>query len=433
MGIGLKVLSWIAGSERAARWGLRKPTERLVFHGAKAGFRAGAVVARSFQARAKLDEPDRMKSAAPRPELFDLNLTEEQRMIRDSVKQFTDDVVRPAAAKADEACAPPDDFLTRFDELGVRLLAVPESLGGMGGERSPLSNTLVLEELARGDVGLALAAAAPLAVIHALVDGGTAEQQAKYLAAFAEEAPVHAALTILEPRPMFDPYRLSAKARRTPGGFELDGEKSMVPWAATAQLFVVAADLEGAGPRLFIVERGTEGLAVEPDLTMGLRAAALGRLVLSAAKVPAGALLGGDTPPLDYAAVVDRARIAWGAMAVGGCQAVLDYVIPYCNERTAFGDPITNRQSVAFLIANIAIELEGMRLLLYRAASRAEHGQTFGREAALSRAQAAEKAMEIGTNGVQLLGGHGFVKEHPVELWYRHLRAIGLVEGGLLV
>jgi alkylation response protein AidB-like acyl-CoA dehydrogenase len=112
---------------------------------------------------------------------------------------------------------------------------------------------------------------------------------------------------------------------------------------------------------------------------------------------------------------------------------VLDYVIPYCNERVAFGEPISHRQSVAFMIADIATELEGMRLLTWRAASRAEHGLPFAREAYLARLQCAEKGMQIGTDGVQLLGGHGFTKEHPVERWYRDLRAVSVIEGGILV
>jgi alkylation response protein AidB-like acyl-CoA dehydrogenase len=108
-------------------------------------------------------------------------------------------------------------------------------------------------------------------------------------------------------------------------------------------------------------------------------------------------------------------------------------VIPYVNERVAFGEPVSHRQSVAFLIANMGIELDGMRLLTWRAASRAEHGKPFAREAALARRLCTEKGMQIGNDGVQLLGGHGFIKEHPVERWYRDLRAAGVMEGVLLL
>jgi alkylation response protein AidB-like acyl-CoA dehydrogenase len=112
---------------------------------------------------------------------------------------------------------------------------------------------------------------------------------------------------------------------------------------------------------------------------------------------------------------------------------VLDYVVPYVNERVAFGEPVSNRQGVAFPVANIAIELEGMRLATYRAVARADQGKPFAREAALARRLCAERGMAIGSDGVGLLGGHGYVTEHPVERWYRDLRAAGLMEGAVLV
>ena len=129
-------------------------------------------------------------------------------------------------------------------------------------------------------------------------------------------------------------------------------------------------------------------------------------------------------------------RLAWCALAVGTGQAVLDYVTPYVKEREAFGEPIAHRQSVAFMVADMAIELQSMRLLTYKAAARAAAGKDFAREVALARKLCAEKGMQIGLDGVQLLGGHGFVKEHPVERWYRDLRAIGVMEGcgaGLMI
>ena len=130
---------------------------------------------------------------------------------------------------------------------------------------------------------------------------------------------------------------------------------------------------------------------------------------------------------------VQLGRLGWCALAVGTGQAVLDYVIPYVNERKAFGEPISSRQSVAFTVANIAIELDGMRLATYRAASRADQGLSFAREVALARRLCSERGMPIGSDGVQLLGGHGYTKEHPVERWYRDLRAAGVMEGALVV
>jgi alkylation response protein AidB-like acyl-CoA dehydrogenase len=163
---------------------------------------------------------------------------------------------------------------------------------------------------------------------------------------------------------------------------------------------------------------------------MGVRAAATGRLSLDNVKLPAGAQLG---DPSAFAECVQLGRLAWCALAVGTSQAVLDYLIPYVNERKAFGEPISHRQAVAFTVANVAIELDGMRLATYRAASRIDQGLPFGREVALARRLCAERGMGIGSDGVQMLGGHGYVKEHPVERWYRDLRAAGVMEGGLLV
>ncbi|MFP5382964.1 MAG: acyl-CoA dehydrogenase family protein, partial [Gammaproteobacteria bacterium] len=137
------------------------------------------------------------------------------------------------------------------------------------------------------------------------------------------------------------------------------------------------------------------------------------------------------TDDFDYRAFLDYGTLGWCALATGTAQAALDYLVPYVNDRVAFGEPISHRQSVAFMVANIGIELESMRLLTWRAASRAEQGLDFHREAALARVLCAERGMEIGTNGVQLLGGHGFTKEHPAERWYRDLRAVGIQYNGL--
>jgi alkylation response protein AidB-like acyl-CoA dehydrogenase len=252
---------------------------------------------------------------------------------------------------------------------------------------------------------------------------GDETQQATYLPAFTGPSVPAAALAILEPRPLFDPFTLQTRAT---GGL-LNGVKSLVPRGAEAELFVIAAQLEHKGPALFLVESEHPGVTIEAEPSMGLRAASLSRVILE--DVPAVQLGTLD----DYAECVRLSRLGWCALSLGTAKAVLDYVTPYVNERTAFGEPISHRQSVAFMVANIGIELEGMRLVTYRAGSRAEQGLPFAREVALARRLCTDKGMQIGTDGVQLLGGHGFVKEHPVERWYRDLRAIGVMEGAVLV
>jgi hypothetical protein len=242
-----------------------------------------------------------------------------------------------------------------------------------------------------------------------------------------------AAHAVAERRPAFDPRELRTRARVDGEGYVLTGEKTLVPLVESAELLLVAAELVGRGPQLFLVETATEGVSVKAEPAMGIRAAGLGAVRFDEVRLPPGALLGGDVGIVDYEEAIDRAAIAWCAAAVGAGQAVLDYVIPYVNERKAFGEPISQRQAVAFMVANIGIELEGMRLLTYRAAARADQGLPFHREAYLARVLCTDKGMQIGTDGVQLLGGHGFTKEHPVERWYRDLRGIGVMEGGLFV
>jgi alkylation response protein AidB-like acyl-CoA dehydrogenase len=150
--------------------------------------------------------------------------------------------------------------------------------------------------------------------------------------------------------------------------------------------------------------------------------------------VPASARLGEDeATDDDYSEALALSRLGWAALAVGTSHAVLDYVIPYVKEREAFGEPIAHRQAVAFMCANIAIELDGLRLITWRGAARAEQGLPFIREAALAKRLGADKGMQIGLDGVQLLGGHGYTKEHPVERWYRDLRAIGVAEGVVVI
>ena len=428
----LRLLTKFGGAELTERFGLRRPVGRALHDVAKVAARAMASA--SARGKAEAGAPARVRNA-PDASRFDLRPTEEQEMLRKTARRFAEDILRPAAHDADSATAAPTALLSRAQELTLAALVVPAELGGVAETRSIVTSTLIIEELARGDLGLALAILAPLGVVHALVDWGTRSQQTQWLPRFMGDTFAGGAVAVLESQPLFDPNRpRTGAARANDGGWRLHGEKALVPLAGLAELFLVAADIRGVGPRLFLVERNTEGLTIEPEPAMGLRAGGVGRVRLEGVHVGRDALLGGEEGSLrgfDYASIVDRARIAWGAMAVGGAQAVLEYVMAYCSERRAFGEPITNRQAVAFLIADMAIEIEGMRLMVQRSASLADRGVAVSREASMVRAHCAAKAMKVGTDGVQLLGGHGFVKDHPVERWYRDLRSIGVMEGAL--
>ncbi|WP_336081049.1 acyl-CoA dehydrogenase family protein [Nocardia sp. SSK8] len=436
MGTAMRALTTITGSELAEKYNLRKPIERVTYEGTKTGFRTLGAATRTFAKVTGGGKPQRLAdNEAKTKDYFDLTPSDEQQMIVETVKDFAGEILRPAAYEADNAAKAPRDLLERAAELGITLINVPEELEGAAAERGAVTNSLVAEALAHGDMGLALPILAPSGVAVALSQWGTDAQQKTYLPAFTGENVPQASVVIAEPRALFDPFALQTKATRSPSGYRLNGVKSLVPAAADAELFIVAAELDGR-PALFVVESDSAGLTVEADPSMGLRAAGLGRLILDNVAVSADAVLGdGDAVAraAEYTDAVQLARLGWSSLAIGTGQAVLDYVIPYVNEREAFGEPISHRQAVAFMVANMAIELDGLRLVTLRGASRAEQGLSFHREAALARKLATDKGMQIGLDGVQLLGGHGFTKEHPVERWYRDLRAIGVAEGIVLV
>jgi alkylation response protein AidB-like acyl-CoA dehydrogenase len=431
MGLGLRALRAAASSLLLDRLGMRGRAEQLVFRSTKTGFRSAAAASRTFKAAQKLTGPSRQRHASG-GEQFDLTPTDEQQMLVEAIGAFAAEQARAQAHAAEAANATPDELLAQAHELGLSMLGIPEELGGVMAERSAVTAVLASEALAHGDMGIACAALAPAGVASALGLWGDAEQQATYLPAFTGEDVPAAALALLEPRALFDPLALEATARRDGSDWVLDGVKSLVPALAKDELFIIAANAAGSGPALFIAESSTAGLTTEAEPAMGLRAAATGRLTCENLRLPAGALLGEGSPDI-YKECIHRSRLAWCALALGTAKAVLDYVIPYVKERTAFGESIANRQAVAFAVSDIAIELEGMRLATYRAASLADRGKSFAHEAALARHLCAEKGMKIGSEGVQLLGGHGFVKEHPVERFYRDLRAAGVMEGALLV
>lgn len=423
-GLGLNMLNRFAQSDWPDRLRVRKSIEKLLYTGTRTGFQLAGVAARQFgKSGGKLDDKQRLPAAAKG--LFDLSITDEQQMMRDTLQRFARDALRPAAHQADHDAAFPADIRAQALELGLNFYAVPEALGGMAAEQSVVSNVLMAEDLGYGDFTLGAAILASMGVANALTRWGTREQQEKYLGAFADEAPPVATFALNEAVPAFNPNQLATIARRDGDSHVLNGEKALVLLGKEAELLLVAAQLDGK-PAVFIVQGGSQGLAFQEDPAMGLKAAETLKMRLTDVRAEK---LGGDD--FDYQAFLDLGALAWIGLAVGTCQAVMDYVVKYANERVAFGEPISHRQSVAFMIADMAIEIDAMRMLLWNAASLAEAGKPFHREAYLARLLAGERAMKIGNDGVQILGGHGFTKEHPVERWYRDLRSVAVMHSGL--
>ena len=430
--VALGLLTPLVGQEFLDRYGLRDPLNRTLRYGAKTIFSTAGATSRQFKRVQNLrGGPTRLKTSGK--DYYDLTPDDDQKLIVETVEEFAAEILRPAAHDADAATTYPPDLVKKATELGITAINIPEDFDGIAAERSSVTNVLVAEALAYGDMGLALPILAPAGVAAALTHWGSAAQQATYLKEFAGENVPQACVAIAEPHPLFDPTALKTTAIRTPSGYRLTGIKSLVPAAADAELFIVAAQLDGK-PALFLVESSSDGLTVKADPSMGIRAAALGRVELDNVAVPLSARLGEEgATDGDYSEAIALSRLGWAALAVGTSHAVLDYVVPYVKEREAFGEPIAHRQSVAFMCANIAIELDGLRLITWRGAARAEQGLSFSREAALAKRLGTDKGMQIGLDGVQLLGGHGFTKEHPVERWYRDLRVLGVAEGVVVI
>jgi alkylation response protein AidB-like acyl-CoA dehydrogenase len=360
--------------------------------------------------------------------------TEEQELIRNTLREFAAQVVRPAARAADEASELPDGFLQQAWELGLTATQLPAAVGGGGEARSPVTNALVLEELAFGDAALALAAAAPSAFAFAVADHGTPDQQARLLPKFCGARFASGAIAWIEPSPVFDPLALSTVAEAKGDKFVLNGRKRFVVMGDRAEdLLVVARRANSAKPGFealdaFLVPRGTPGVTVgEREKLLGTKALPAVSLALEGVELPATARLGGELG-IDARRLLASGRAATAALLTGLARAVMEYAIPYAKDRHAFGEAIAQKQAIAFALADMRIETDAMRWLAWRAASVLEHRRDATREAAQALGYAAEKTVKLADEGVQVLGGHGFIREHPVEMWYRHARTLSVLD-----
>ncbi|MFI5321659.1 MAG: acyl-CoA dehydrogenase family protein [Myxococcota bacterium] len=360
--------------------------------------------------------------------------TEEQELIRNTLRDFAAQVVRPAARAADEASELPDGFLQQTWELGLTATQLPAAVGGGGEARSPLTNALVLEELACGDAALALAAAAPSAFAFAIADHGTPEQQKRLLPRFCGDRFASGALAWIEPSPVFDPLTLGSVAEAKGDKFVLTGRKRFVVMGDRAEdLLVLARNAQATGGGFaaldaFIVPRGAAGVTIgEREKLLGMKSLPAVSQTLDRVEVPAANRLGGERG-IDARRLLAASRAASAALLTGLARGVMEYAIPYAKDRHAFGEAIAQKQAIAFQLADMRIETDAMRWLAWRAASALEHGRDATREAAQAFGYAAEQAVKVSDAGVQVLGGHGFIREHPVEMWYRHARTLSVLD-----
>lgn len=361
--------------------------------------------------------------------------TEEQEVVRDAMREFSEQVLRPVARGADEASALPDGVLDQVWELGLTNTQLPEEFGGGGEPRSPITNALILEELAFGDPALAIAATHPSVFAFAINDFGTDEQKASYLPRFCEERFAPASLALIEPSPAFDPLALQTTAEAKEGGFVLTGRKRFVVLGDRAEHFlVIARNAQSADTGIetldaFIVPRDAAGLTIgDLELNLGMKGLPTVSLELEKVEVPAEARLGGEAG-IDAGRLLAGARTANAALLVGLARAVREYAIPYAKDRHAFGEAIAQKQAIAFMLSNMQIETHAMRWLTWKAAATLESLEDATKAAIFASTYAAEKGMKLADDGLQVLGGHGFIREHPVEMWYRAARTLSVLQG----
>lgn len=359
--------------------------------------------------------------------------TEEQELVRTTARDVAAEALRPKARDADEESEIPADLLRSTWELGLVSSQIPEAFGGGGATRSPTTFALLLEALAHGDAALALGALAPATFAMALVDQGSAKQQQRYLPQLCGRDFHAAAIALVEPQPAFDPHALRTRAEARGNAWVLTGTKTFVPFGGEASHFLVVASDPDGKPAAFVVPREAHGVSVAgPEPTLGLRALPFARLELASVEVPQDDRIGGGAT-FDYARLLNCSRVATAAALVGLSRAVMEYTIPYAKERVAFGEAIAQKQAVAFMLSDMAIETDAMRWMVWKAAAELEAGKDATRSAHLARSYVAEQAMKIADNGIQVLGGHGFIREHPVELWYRHARTLSVLDGAATV
>jgi len=365
--------------------------------------------------------------------MIDFRLTEEQERIRRLAHEFAEREIRPVAAHYDETEEMPWPVLEKAARVGLTSFQYPEEYGG-GGMTSALAACLVAEELAWGCLGIATAiAGAGLAAVPIML-AGTPEQKARYLPRFCEGVYL-GSFALTEPEAGSDAASLRTTAVRKGDRYVLNGQKRFITHGGIADLYVIFATVApGTGHRgitAFIVEKDTPGLSAgKKEKKMGMRASHTGDVILEDVEVPVENRLGEEGQGF-YIAMqsFEHTRPMVAAMAVGVARAAYEYALQYARERVQFGKPIITKQAIRFLLADMATEIDAARLLAWRAAWMVDQGIPANIQASMAKAFAADAAMRITTDAVQILGGYGYMREYPVEKWMRDAKILQIVEG----
>jgi len=358
--------------------------------------------------------------------------TDDERLLRASVRAWAESRLRPRVRAMDEAAHFDAGLLAELFAQGWMAITVPLECGGAGG--SFFDAVLVVEELARVDPAAAVIVDVQNTLVaNALARWGTAEQRTCFLPLLATGTV--GAYALSETAAGSDAFALQTRATATTGGYRLQGRKQWITNAAEAGLFIVFANADPeAGYRgitAFLIERDAAGFRIgHKEDKLGIRASSTCELLLEDCFVPAGNLLGELGRGYKIAIeTLNEGRIGIAAQMLGLAQGAFDAALGYASERRQFGRPIAGFQAVQFQLARMAAEIEAARLLTYNAARLKDAGDPFLKEAAMAKLLASETAQRIATQAVDLYGGNGFVKDYPVEKFYRDAKIGAIYEG----
>jgi hypothetical protein len=362
-----------------------------------------------------------------------IELTDEQKQVRQSIRDFAAAELRPNAARWDRDGKFPAEIVAKLGEIGLLGLVVPEGYGGSALDM--VSAMLAVEAVSWGDasVGLTVASHNSLCVGH-LLSFASETQKRRYLPRLARGEAL-GAWCLTEPAAGSDASAIQTRAEKQGSGWVLNGTKVFVTQGTVAGVYVVLAVTDPLTERrrisAFVAERDTPGLRVgKKEDKLGLRASDTAEVVFEDCEVAGDALIGEEGAGYGQAmAVLERGRIGIGAMAVGIGRAALGSALEYGTQRQAFGRPLTGLQAIQFMIADMAMELDAAELLVLRAAQLVDLGRPFRREASMAKLYASEAAARATNKALQIHGGYGFVKDYPVERYYRDVKLTEIGEG----
>jgi acyl-CoA dehydrogenase len=365
--------------------------------------------------------------------MYSFEPTEEQQMLLETVGRYAENDLRPAGHDAEEDGALPEKIVRLGWEMGVLQASVPEAYGGFG-ERSAVTGVLAMEEMAFGDLAGTLAVNVPSLFVMPILLVGSEEQKQEYIPPVIEMdwQPYTAAL--IEYALDFDPLEPKTTAKAEGDSYVLTGEKAFVPYAKESDALIVYANLDG-NTQGFIVPKGVAGLSVgeEAEKLMSLNALPTYRVMLDEVKVPKANRLGGEKGH-DFEPVLASMRLAQSAMAIGVAKAAFEYSRDYAKEREVFGVKVAQKQAIAFMLAEMATEIEAIRMLTWEAAWKLDVGKENAyKDAYLAATGAADMAMMVTDRAVQILGGYGYIREYPVEMWMRNGRGFAMLTGLAIV